>query len=203
MCDRTEARLRSDGRAAHTRASHCEGSECWRGSPVGPQLRSPVTQGVAGRRRLRGGHEVWLLPPSTGQSRGQSWRGTRSSPLPQPRGSQRTRVSCPRPIPSILPELSTPRASSRAWKRDGEQGCRVGPQAEPDHPGRVSPSLFSISTCAFPHLPPPPPVLGSGIPVTDSQEGNVPRYSLVQKKEKYSHGEKAASDVRSSLSLRT
>lgn len=41
------------------------------------------------------------------------------------------------------------------------------------------------------HLP-LPPALGSGIPVTDSQEGNVPRHILVQKKEKYSHGEKAA-----------
>lgn len=42
------------------------------------------------------------------------------------------------------------------------------------------------------HISPLPSALGSGIPVTESQEGNVPRHILVQKKEKYSHGEKAA-----------
>lgn len=118
---------------------------------------------------------------SHGQSRGEP---TASSSPAQPRGSQGM-WGAPHKALAPTAHPQPPASTAETWESGGrrEEGGRARPRAERIPQGKEG---FDLPISV-------PRALSSGIPVTDSQERNVPRCIQFKRRRNTSTGERAAS----------
>lgn len=187
--DEGEVMTRHRG-GGHGGQSPCEGGEYWRWrQPWEKSIRPTGPQGpggwLAGWRGLCGG-QAQTPPKHIRLHPTASLEGSPQLPPPMhnPGGARECGVHLTRPL-RPLRILSLQPALQRRWESGGrrEEGGRARPRAERIPQGKEG---FDLPISV-------PRALSSGIPVTDSQERNVPRCIQFKRRRNTSTGERAAS----------